>query len=81
MVDADMPLKLTMLVPCVDPKPLPAMVTDAAIAPEVGDRLEIVGPTANKLAGRRIEIRTNAERLNSFSPIRPILPPLRENGL
>jgi hypothetical protein len=37
------PLNLTVLVPCGDPNPLPVMVTTAPTAPEVGDRLVILG--------------------------------------
>ena len=40
---AVVPLNLTVLLPCVDPKLDPAMVTDAPTAPEVGDKLEMVG--------------------------------------
>jgi hypothetical protein len=40
---ADSPLKLTMLVPCVCPKFIPAMVTAVPTGPEVGDRLVIIG--------------------------------------
>src|SRR5436190_926439 len=40
---AVVPLKLTVLVPCVLPKLVPVMVTDAPTAPDVGDRLVIVG--------------------------------------
>jgi hypothetical protein len=37
------PLNLTVLVPGVDPKPLPKIVTVAPITPDVGDRLVIDG--------------------------------------
>jgi hypothetical protein len=40
---AVVPLNLTVLVPCVVPKPVPVIVTDAPTAPDVGDKLEIVG--------------------------------------
>ena len=48
---AVVPLNLTVLVPCVLPKLVPVMVTEAPIAPEVGDRLVIegVGFTVNAL--------------------------------
>ena len=36
-------LNLTVLVPRVEPKPLPVIVTDAPTAPEVGERLAILG--------------------------------------
>lgn len=40
---AVVPLNFTVLVPCVAPKFVPVMVTDAPTAPEVGERLVIVG--------------------------------------
>jgi len=44
---AVVPLNLIVLVPCVDPKPLPLMVIDAPTAPEFGARLLILGVTVN----------------------------------
>lgn len=43
MVVADVPLNLTVLVPCVEPKLVPVIVTDAPTAPDVGESVEIVG--------------------------------------
>lgn len=43
VIVAVVPLNLTVLLPCVDPKFDPAMVTEAPTAPDVGERLEIVG--------------------------------------
>jgi hypothetical protein len=43
---AVVPLNLTVLLPWVEPKPEPAIVTDAPTAPEVGDRLVIEGAAA-----------------------------------
>jgi len=43
---AAVPLNLTVLVPRVAPKFDPAIVTDAPIAPDVGERLEMAGPWA-----------------------------------
>ena len=40
-----MPLKLTVLVPCVAPKLDPEMVTDAPTGPEAGDTLLRLGGT------------------------------------
>ena len=37
------PLNATVLAPCVDPKFVPVMVTDAPTGPEVGDRLDMLG--------------------------------------
>src|SRR5947209_6901292 len=42
-MDAVVALNLTVLDPCVDPKFEPAIVTDAATAPDVGDRLVMLG--------------------------------------
>jgi hypothetical protein len=40
---AGVPLKVTVLEPCVAPKLLPAMVTDVPTPPEVGDKLVMLG--------------------------------------
>ena len=40
---AEIPLKLTVLVPCVAPKLAPAMVTDVPTGPEAGLRLVMLG--------------------------------------
>ena len=40
---AAVPLNVTVLVPCVEPKFVPVMVTEEPTAPEVGDKLVIVG--------------------------------------
>lgn len=45
IVVAVVPLKVTVLVPCVEPKFAPASVIDAPTGPDVGDRLLMVGPT------------------------------------
>src|SRR5205085_676136 len=42
---AAVPLKVTVLLPCVAPKPVPAIVTAVVTGPLVGDRLVIVGGT------------------------------------
>lgn len=41
--EADVPLKVIVLVPCVDPKLLPDTVTVVPIGPLVGDRLPSTG--------------------------------------
>jgi hypothetical protein len=43
MVVTAVPLNLTVLVPWVEPKFVPVIVTDAPTAPEVGERLVILG--------------------------------------
>lgn len=43
VIVAVVPLNLTVLLPCVEPNPEPATVTDAPIAPDVGERLVIEG--------------------------------------
>jgi hypothetical protein len=43
IVVAVVPLNSTVLVPCVDPKFVPVIVTDAPTAPDVGDRLVMLG--------------------------------------
>jgi len=40
---AEVPLNATVLVPWVEPKPEPAIVTDAPAVPELGDRLLMLG--------------------------------------
>ena len=40
---ANVPLKVTVLVPCIDPKLVPVIVIEAPIPPELGVRLVIVG--------------------------------------
>ena len=39
------PLNVTVLTPCVEPKPEPPIVTDVPTAPDVGFKLVIEGPT------------------------------------
>ena len=40
---ADVPLNATVLVPCVAPKFVPVIVTEAPTAPDVGDKLVMFG--------------------------------------
>jgi hypothetical protein len=47
IVVAVVPLNFTVLEPCVEPKFSPVIVTDATTAPEVGDRLLMLGNTVN----------------------------------
>ena len=57
MVVAVVPLNLTVLVPCVEPKLVPVIVTDAPTAPDVGDKLVILG-AAKEADDRTRHIRT-----------------------
>lgn len=41
---ADVPLNLTVLVPCEEPNPVPVIVTEVPTTPMAGDRLVIAGP-------------------------------------
>jgi hypothetical protein len=43
---AVVPLNATVLAPCVEPKPVPAIVTVVPIDPELGDKLVIFGAWA-----------------------------------
>ena len=47
MVVAVVALNFTVLEPCVEPKFFPVIVTDAPTAPEVGERLVMLGAAAN----------------------------------
>ena len=40
---AVVPLNFTVLLPCVEPKLVPVIVTEAPMAPDVGERLVILG--------------------------------------
>jgi hypothetical protein len=43
---AEVPLNFTVLLPCGEPKFVPTIVTEAPTAPEVGDKLVMVGAAA-----------------------------------
>jgi hypothetical protein len=43
VVVAAVPLKVRVLVPWLEPKPVPAIVTEVPTAPDVGDKLAILG--------------------------------------
>ena len=49
-------LNCTVFVPCVEPKFVPVIVTDAPTAPEVGDKLVMLG-AANKALDETIDSR------------------------
>ena len=53
VVLALVPLNLTVLVPLVEPKFVPVIVTEAPTAPEVGDKFVILGPAARVSTGDR----------------------------
>lgn len=53
---AEIPPKVTVLVPCVVPKPVPAMLTDVPIGPDAGVKLVIVGATAVGLTSTRLKL-------------------------
>jgi hypothetical protein len=57
IVVAAVPLNFTVLEPWVEPKLVPVMVTDAPTAPEVGDKLVILG-AAKEADDRTRQIRT-----------------------
>jgi hypothetical protein len=64
------PLNLTVLVPFVDPKPLPAIVTVAPTAPDVGVRVEIVGAAAAAAGSARTN-RTKSDARRNDEPHSP----------
>ena len=63
IVVAVVPLNFTVLVPCVEPKLVPVIVTDAPTAPEVGDGLLMLG-AANAATERTAQRRTHPTRLH-----------------
>jgi hypothetical protein len=61
IVVAVVPLNFTVLVPCVDPKLVPVIVTDAPTAPVVGDKLVMLG-AANAAPDRTTHRKTHPTR-------------------
>lgn len=61
---AVVPLNFTVLEPCVEPKFVPVIVTDAPIAPEVGERLVIVGVAALPIVDAPIIVKAMRIREN-----------------
>ena len=53
---AETPPKVTVLVPCVVPKPVPAIVTDVLIGPDAGVKLVMVGATAVGRTSTRLRL-------------------------
>jgi hypothetical protein len=77
IVVAVVPLKVKVLEPCVEPKFVPVMVTEAPTAPVVGDKLVIVGAAKElpeRSAHRRLTpIRRHAVCVKIYSSIASIL--------
>jgi len=63
LVVAVVPLNLTVLVPFVDPKFEPVIVTDAPTAPDVGDKLEMVGAAARATPAKKKKNDTEKKRI------------------
>ena len=57
---AEIPPKVTVLVPCVVPNPVPAIVTDVPIGPDAGVKLLIVGATATGLTSTKLRLKASA---------------------
>ena len=53
---AEIPPKVTVLVPCVVPNPVPAIVTEVPIGPDAGVRLAMVGATAGGFTSTRLRL-------------------------
>jgi hypothetical protein len=51
IVAAGVPLKVTVLVPCVEPKCPPVIVTEVPTAPDVGERLVMYGLRPGEVMG------------------------------
>lgn len=63
---AVVPLNVTVLVLCVEPKFVPVIVTDAPTPPDVGERLEMVGPTPSTGVAQTRGRNRNASRTVDF---------------
>ena len=57
---AEIPPNVTVLVPCVAPKPVPAIVTAVPIGPDAGVKLAIVGATAGGFTSTRLRLYASA---------------------
>ena len=53
---AEIAPKVTVLVPCVVPNPVPAIVTDVPIGPDAGVKLVIVGATAGGFTSTKLRL-------------------------
>ena len=68
VTDALVPLKVTVLLPCDVPKFEPVIVTDVPTGPDVGERLEMVGPAALHTAGRKHARNSTIQIFEYFCP-------------
>src|SRR5258708_11975823 len=66
---AVVPFKVTVLLPCAEPKFVPVIATEAPTAPELGETLAIVGACARVRPAHASENKTAAIRLPIFVPI------------
>lgn len=66
------PLKVTVLLPWLEPKPEPEIVTAVPTAPEVGERLEMLGAAAalEVIASRKA--RRTLPEMTNLEPARPV---------
>lgn len=67
---ADVPLNVTVLVPCMEPKLVPAIVTEVPTAPAVGDRLVMLG------GGIKVKRTPLLARLPTVTATFPVVAPL-----
>ncbi len=68
------PLNVTVLVPCVEPKFFPVMVTDAPTAPDVGDKVVMLGAAARDWDAK-VKRSRGKEIAARVHPSRRICPP------
>ncbi len=66
---AVVPLNLTVLVPWLEPNPLPVIITDVPTVPEVGDN-DVIEGAAKAANEKRSVNRTNTTRLRAMQPPR-----------
>jgi hypothetical protein len=69
---AAVPLNVTVLVPCVDPKPVPVIVTPVPTGPEVCDRLVIVGAEAAVTVKLTLLLATPFTVTTTFPVVAPV---------
>lgn len=71
---AGVPLKVTVLVPCVEPKFVPVIVTEELTAPDVGERLVIVG------IGTTVKVPAVVAKPSTVTTRLPVVAPLGTNA-